>query len=813
MILPQIRSWWLLWLATIITIAIVAASQLFTEKISTLLDRQASELLAADLLISSNHPLPDRYLQLAREYGLETAITVSLRSVIFIDDEPQLVELKATSANYPLRGSLETKLKLFAVAQKQNHGPNKNEIWVDTKIESQLGTDIEIGAIKLKASQILSYEPDRGGSLFNLAPRVMMSLENLEDTALIVPGSRAKYRLLVAGSSQSIENYEFAINDLLSEDERIQSLQNARPEMRNALDRTRKFFALAIVLTLVIAMIAIAITARYSASKESTKVAVLRTFGISTSNLLIYYFQQIIKVWLWALPFGLLLGFLAQFPLQWILGFWFGTRLPETGFLAYFLASIVGLVSLTGFSLPSILTVLDTPPMQVFRRSLIQVTRTKSLLLLLISLFTLGAVLMLIVQHIELATILFMMILVVAFIIPVLLKGIIIFLERWKNKRFWIKGYLFTRLLNPQRNALFIMSGFSLTLLSVLLISSVKDQLLNDWEAQLPEDKPNYFLVNIPSHQAHDLSQFLVDNKIPSSNPYALINARLTSINKQPIETIDFKNPQAQNLLNHTFKLSYSEKLPPDNIIVKGKWFQQMQIPDGFSVEEGMANKLNLKLGDILQFTVAGEDFAAAVTSFRKVNWENFQPNFYVLGLDKMLQDKPQTWLMSSYFTDQNKPLLKPLITQFPSVTLLDISELMKRIKGIIQRASLALEFFFIFATISAIIVLFSALNTSRHDRESEIALLQTLGADKTQTLSSQVAEFLIMGFIVGIFAAVSATLIGWVVGTFFFQLPFQFSISLWVQSIFVSVVIITVSGTLFIYKSLAINPMKLLRS
>ncbi len=811
--IPAIKSWWLLWLSTVITISIVAASQLFTHRISLLLDRQASELLAADLLINSSETLPESYQKLAQQYGLKTATTVSLRTAIFIDDEPQLVELKAVSSTYPLRGVLERKSSLLGTAQKITQSPAVDEIWVDSKIAALINQKIELGLQSFKATWVLSYEPDRGGSLFNLAPRIMMHRDNLESTGLLVTGSRAKYHLLVAGDAEDVKRFETQVKPMLSEGQRLQTLDNARPEMRNALDRTRKFFSLAIVLTLVIAMIAIAITAQYSASQESIKVAVMRTFGVSSKRLLSHYFSQLVKVWLWSLPIGLLLGYLAQFPLQWALGLWFGTRLPETGLWPYFLASLIGFISLTGFSFPPILNVLDTPPMQVFRSASNKPSRRKAGILLFSSLFTLFLVLMLIVNHFLLASLLLLIVLLFAAFIPLVLKMILSFLLRLTKKRFWLNTYLLSRLLNGSRNSLFVMSGFSLTLLSVLLISQVKDQLLQDWEMQLPDEKPNYFLVNIPTQQAKPLTEFLKQNQIPTSTAYALVRTRLIAINQQDIKTINFSSERAENLINHVFNMSFSDDVPADNLIIDGQWFADQGDPQGFSVEKGMAEALDLTLGDRLRFSIEGAEFEANVTSIRSVVWENFQPNFYILAPPYMLESKPQTWLLSAFINQQQRSILKPLLQKFPTITLMDISELMGRIKGIIKRASMALQFFFAFAAFSAIIVLLSALNTTNKLREIEIALLQALGANKKQKLSSQIFEFVLMGALVGGFAALFSSLTGWIVGNLFFNLNYEFSIELWAYSLLTSIILITSMGTLFIYRALSISPMRLLRS
>ena len=162
---------------------------------------------------------------------------------------------------------------------------------------------------------------------------------------------------------------------------------------------------------------------------------------------------------------------------------------------------------------------------------------------------------------------------------------------------------------------------------------------------------------------------------------------------------------------------------------------------------------------------------------------------------------------------EDQKQWLKPMVRQFPSVTLLDISEVMQRVRGIIDRASIALQFFFAFAMMAAVIVLMSALNTANPDRQREIALLIALGAGGRQKLSSQLFEFLLMGVLVGLFAALFATLTANFIGFRFFDLPLSLQPQMWIYSVSSAVLFIAGFGMLFIYRSFESTPMKLLRS
>jgi len=801
-------------IATIITVAIVNTSQLITQRISLLLDRQASELLAADLVIVSANSLPEEYLQHAVKLGLKVSRTAGLRTAIFIEDDAQLVELKAVDSFYPLRGQLEKSVDLSGDKSSVQQGPEAGEVWLDSKLVSLLGGEVELGRSRLKANWLLTYEPDRGGSLFNLAPRILMNMEDLSATGLIVPGSRVNYRLLFAGEQNQIAEFSDWLKPRLGEGETIQNLENARPEMRRALERTHQFFALSIVLTLVIAMVAIAITARYTASREAPKVAMLRAFGISQSRLFRFYAWQLIKVWLIATLTGIGIGWLSQFPLQWALDGWFGKELPTVyAVRPYLTAAIVGLISLAGFSLPYLVNVVATPPMQVFRHISSPQSIRRNLLVSGSAIAAVFLVLVILMQSSKLAMATLAIVLAAALLLPVIFRLMINALLYSARPGFWMRQYLLSRLKMNTRAAVFVMSGFSLALLSILLIAVVKDELLSSWQRQLPDDIPNYFLVNIPTEDVPDTRQFLNLRQISSSTAYPLVRTRLTHINTESVETIEFSSPRAERLLHHSFNISSALNLPDDNTVLEGKWIDPDNELAQLSVEQGMAEALQIGVGDILTFSVGSTVIEAPITNIRTVFWENFKPNFYVIANQQLIENLPQTWLLSALIEESQKPELKQLLARFPSVTLLDITELMARMRGIVDRASIALEFFYMFAVASAFIVLFAAVQTGRHERQTESSLLRALSARTNQLRRVNILEFTLMGTLIGLFSALFASLAGWIVSVYFFDIDYQFSPALWGYSLMSAIMVLTIAGILVSRKVYNISPMKILRS
>jgi len=381
------------------------------------------------------------------------------------------------------------------------------------------------------------------------------------------------------------------------------------------------------------------------------------------------------------------------------------------------------------------------------------------------------------------------------------------------RRRFWLRQYLLSRLQASSRGAIYVMSGFSLVLIAILLIAVVKDELMGEWQAQLPDNIPNYFLINIRSDDVAGIEEFLRQRQIEASTPYALVRARMSQINGVDIDKIRFSHPRGSHSVTHTFNITYADELPEQNKIVAGSWLDENRDPMQFSVEEGMAERLGLTLGDQLMMTVGSKTLQASVTSIRSVLWENFKPNFYLIANKELIADMPQTWLLSALIKDRHKADLKQLLQRYPSVTLLDISELMARVKAIVDKATVALQFFFLFALAAASIVLLAAIQTGRHEREVESSLLRALGAHTSQLYRVHVLEFTLMGVLIGFFAAAIASIAGWAVSVYFFDIEYHFSASLWAYSLVSACLVLTLAGIMVSRRVYNVSPMKILRS
>ena len=358
-------------IALTIAVASITAVGFFNDRVRRGMEQNASELLAADLVVLSQRPVVIQWIKAARENNLHTALTTQFASVVVAGTRTQLVEV---SDGYPLRGHLKVALATFAKDHETDRIPARGSVWMDARLMGQLkleiGDSITMGVAKFTVSRIITYEPDRGGDLFSIAPRAMIHADDLPATNLIQTGSRVSYRLLLAGDLPSIHNFRSWIKPLLQDGARLQGLRDARPELRVALDRADQFLGLSALVSVMLAGIAIAISARRYADRHLDMSAIMRCLGAQQNFIVAIHAWQLLWLAIAGSLLGVFVGFAAQWVLAWTLADLLAVRLPPPGWEPALPGLVTGLVILTGFSLPPILQLRNVPPARVLRRDL-----------------------------------------------------------------------------------------------------------------------------------------------------------------------------------------------------------------------------------------------------------------------------------------------------------------------------------------------------------------------------------------------------------------------------------------------------------
>ena len=796
--------------ALIVAVASVSAVGFFADRVRGAMEHQASELLAADLLVISAQPIPHDWVSRARKTNLRTAQTIQFPSVVLARERTQLAEIKAVTANYPLRGQLRVASAPYAADTPTSAVPASGEAWLDTRLFGQLAIDIgstvSVGATTVRVSRVISYEPDRGGDMFSIAPRLMMNAADLPATQLIQPGSRISYRLLLSGSDDAIRNFRSWLKPRLKSNTRLQGVRDARPEMRVALERAEQFLGLAALVSVVLAGVAIAIAGRRYAMRHLDTTAVLRCFGAKQRTIVALYSGQLLLLALLGSLAGILIGYIAQWGLAAILVGLVADQLPAPTALPVVTALATGLIVLLGFGLPPVLHLKNVPPARVLRRDLGNLPAT-SVSVYLAALASIVLLMLWQTQDPKLTAYVtggsVGTMLVLGLMAWLLTKSV----GRLRSRVGVAWRFGIANISRRARSSIVQLLAFGLGIMVMLLLAIVRNDLINQWQASLPQNAPNYFLINVQRAQVSDLDRFFSDKKITVPTFYPMTRARLIGINDSPLEPESFADPQTRRLATREQNLSFAVKPQTDNRILAGKWWTRDEYGKTLmSLEEGIARRLGIKLGDTLHYRIAGEPVSFTVTSLRSVDWDSFNVNFFMVVPPGVLDNFPSNYVTSFHLPKGDTSLLTDLVRKFPNLTVIDVSALMAKVRGIMDRVTLAVEFVFLFTLAAGLVVLWAAIQSTQDERLHEGAILRTLGASRQQLLLGVAAEFVTLGLLAGLLAAFSASVIGFVLAEQIFHLTYKPDLAIWLAGLIGGAVGIGLTGTLGA-RSVAMHP------
>src|SRR4051812_43042383 len=276
--------------ALVIAVASVTTVGFFADRVGHALERDAHQLLGADLVLAADHPWNPQMASQLRQAGVQTADAVNFISMALHGEESQLAGVKAVTENYPLRGRMRIALAAGAPDAVAQRGPAPGSIWLEERLVSALqapvGSTVRLGKSELRVAAIITLEPERNANFFNIAPRLMMNVADVPATGLVQTGSRISYFLYAAGSPEQIVQAEKSVSGELGRGERIDTLESGRPEVRASVERARRFLSLTALLAAVLAGVAIALGTRRFVERHLDGCGVMRCLGATQTRLL-----------------------------------------------------------------------------------------------------------------------------------------------------------------------------------------------------------------------------------------------------------------------------------------------------------------------------------------------------------------------------------------------------------------------------------------------------------------------------------------------------------------------------------------------
>ncbi|MFJ9992440.1 ABC transporter permease [Pseudomonas putida] len=765
-----------LFFALLVAVAASTAIGYFGARLNGAMQLRASEFLAADLVLQGSSAAQAAQIDAGTSRGLTHARVVEFTSVVAADAGIQLSSIKAIDPAYPLRGQLRSAATPYG-SETPGGGPAAGEAWVEARLLAalglSLGDSIDVGMKTLRMTRVLTYEPDRAGNFYSLTPRVLMNIADLDATGVIQPGSRVTYRDLWRGEPDTLAQYRQAVEKDLAANQRLLDTRDGNRQIGGALGRAERYLNMASLVAVLLAGVAVALSASRYAARRLDASALLRCLGLSRHQALGLYSLQLAMLGLVAALAGALLGWLAQLGLFALLEGLLPSTVPPGG-IAPALAGIgTGLVALAGFALPPLAALGRVPPLRVLRRDLLPVPPS-SWLVYGAALFALG----LIMWRLSLDLLLTFALLGGGLIAALLLGGLLLLGLRSLRRLLvgsplpWRLGL--GQLLRHPLAAAGQALAFGLILLAMALVALLRAELLDNWQAQLPKDAPNHFALNILPDEREPFAQRLREVNATSAPLYPVIPGRLTHINDQPVQQLVSKESTGDRAVQRDLSLTWAAELPQGNALSEGDWWQTPPPTDGppaVSVEAELAASLKLKLGDLLTFDIGGEHRQARVSSLRTVHWDSFQPNFYMIFQPGTLQGLPATYLTSFYLAPGHDTDVVALSRAFPAVTILQVDALLGQLRSILAQVTLAVEYVLLFVLAAGLAVLFAGLQATLDERIRQGALLRALGAGRALLVKARRIEFGLLGAASGLLAALGCELITWALYRYAFDL------------------------------------------
>ncbi|HHQ4560084.1 TPA: ABC transporter permease [Aeromonas hydrophila] len=767
-------------LALALSVACVLSVALVADRLDAGLKASGRDFIGADRALRSATPAPAAWLEQAAKTGLAVQPTVSFNSMLFHGDALQLASIRAVPEDFPFYGKLEL---------SPQRAPAPGEIWLSARVMQLLaakpGDALEVGNTVLKVAGVLGQEPDQGFSPFLLAPRALIHSADVEATGALLPGSRQQWRYLFKGTREQVADYERWLKPRLKAGQKLIKPDDQGSQVGRSLANAERFFRLASLAGVLLGALAMGIAVRHFAERQTNMVALLKTLGASRRSL-----WQLMGTLLLSLTLvGALLGLVAGSAMQWLtlhlLGNLLPADLPPPSWRPFALGLAVAFFITLLLAFVPFLRLLKVPPLRVLRRELeAGIPPWLALPVALLGLFglvwgfTADATLAL-----GLIGGMGLLMGLLALIASLLLR-----LGRRVQGPHALRLAI-SHLSRERGSGLFQLAGFALALMLFGLLWAARVDLLGEFSARLPADAPNRFLVNVADGEREGILADLRQAGAVTSDFYPMVRGRLVSIASEAVRDTDEDGREG---VNRELNFTTTATLPPDNTLTAGRWLDG---PGQVSVDKDLAKRLDIALGDTLGFTIEGRSFKAQVTSLRAIKWDNMRPNFYMIFSPDVLASFSQTWLGSYRLPEQGRVAEVELIRRHPTVSLIDVDDLIVRLTAVSDQVSRALGLMLGLVTVAALLVLLTQTQASMAHRRRELLLMRTLGAGSELLRKMLRWELVASGLLAGLCAAMVVELCSLGLQWWWFEGQWQFHWAIWAGLPLLGAVLVTLAG------------------
>lgn len=774
-----------LFTAALITgIAAVVAIGSLNYSLQDDLDRNARELLGADLVVNGNKPFEESVIAAFDSAGYPQAAETEMASmVLFMNSyQTRLVRVVSLQGGFPFYGEMQTLPPNAYDLMKSGRYVMLDES-LATQYEVSSDDSVKIGDTIFKVAGVVQKIPGGAGILSTFTPSVYIDMAELDSTGLVQFGSRVTYRrFFKTGSEAEADVLANSLAPVLKkEGYGYDTVEERKRELGESFLSVYRFFSLLAFIALILGCIGVASSVHIYAREKREEVAVLRCVGSTGWQAFNIFFIQVFVLGLVGSIIGAVLGVIIQQVIPLVFKDFIPTELSfGISWAATWEGLILGVVVSVLFTILPLVSVRFVPPLTVLRAGAQQVrtfSRTRVAAIIAIALFPVVA------AWWQTRNLLLGGSFALGLGAALACLAAVAWLLLWVVRKFFPQGATFVVRhalsnlfrLNNQTNVLMITIGLGAFIIATLNV--IQSSLLSQVEFTGNENQSNTILFDIQSGQRDGVVQLIKDHELPVNQVVPIITCRISTLKGRPVEELqkDTSQQVPNWALTREYRVTYRDSLHVSEELIKGNL--QAYHPGArdsvlVTLSEGMHETLGLDIGDSLVFDVQGVPIKAFISGIRKVNWPKDPPNFIFVFPNGVLEQAPQIWVVATRIPDAQKSarFQQELVTLFSNVSLIDLRLVLSTINDIFNKVALVVRFLALFSIITGLVVLAGAVLNSKFARMKENVLLRTLGARTRQINAITLIEY----FYLGLFSALTGILLslagGWLLVTLFFE-------------------------------------------
>ena len=758
----------------------------FSQAFHTVLQRDARGFMAADMTVRT-FQLPDekQSATMDRLTGLgirRTQITETLTMASpGPDTAPLLVSVKAVDPDaYPFYGTislnppgnLRTVLQPDAVVVSDG---------VLLRLNKKLGDTVRIGGQTFRLAAEIVNEPDKMTGSLNVGLRMMMSRAGLERTGLIIPGSRASERFLFKlPPTQSIGAVRAELKKVFAEG-LIADYTEAHPLIEQGLRQSTTFLSLVSLVALVIGALGVATAIQAHLQQKMDSIAVMKCLGAKSSQILRIYLIQTAGLGFVGGAIGIAVGSLIQMAFPYFLERYFQvSNVPRFDPLSAFQGMLVGLLTVLLFTVPPLLGIRKIRPALIFRREMAAPRRTagqwiRDTLEPVVSAIVILSFVGLIAAWLSdnartgryFAFAIAGAMVALAIVAWVLLRLLRILGRNLPRASGPVLRQGIANLYRPGNHAGAAVMALGVGVMFTLTIWIVQRGLLKDIIRTAPPGMPNVYLLDITAASKDAVYALLEKQAGLEGKPEMIgaVSATIQSVDGTPLVREKLQGMARRYARTVTVSTALVE--PPFTQILAGAWWEPNAHPAEAQVSVGdqAARLLNVHVGSKIVWTTPQRTFQSTVAAIHKSESVRLSARIEFFLTAGALDGLPAIYYGGVRAAPKFVPgIQKSLYETFPTVTVINMAEVLDTIQGIVDQISVVVRFISFFSILAGAVILASSVAGTRFRRIREVVILKTLGASRRRIAEIFSVEFFVIGTVAGLMGGLLAVGFAWAV-------------------------------------------------